>query len=98
MKLGALLGKGPSTAVKGSAFGDDRGLGAGVLVGLGVEEGKVYSPALWEDGRVGVRLGRVGEEGWKQVGRHERVGVGEKGSGFEEDRGLGGGLGVKEGL
>ena len=34
--------------------------------------------------------GRVGEEGLKQVGRHERVGVGDKGSRFGEDRGLGG--------
>ena len=34
------------------------------------------------------RLGRVGEEGWEQVRRHERVGVGGKGSGFGEDKGL----------
>ena len=35
----------------------------------------------------------VGEEGSEQVGGHERVVVGDKGSGFGEDRGLGGGLG-----
>ena len=35
----------------------------------------------------------VGEEGSEQVGGHERVEVGDKGSGFGDDRGLGGGLG-----
>ena len=36
------------------------------------------------------RLGRVGEEGWEQVGGHVRIGVGEKGSGFRDDGGPGG--------
>ena len=32
----------------------------------------------------------VGEEGSEQIGGHERVGVGDKGGGFRDDRGLGG--------
>ena len=43
------------------------------------------------------RLGRVGEEGWEQVGGHKRVGVGEEGGGFGEDRRLVGRLGVERG-
>ena len=40
----------------------------------------------------------VGEEGWEQVGGHERVGVGDEWSWFREDRGLGGGLDGDGGL
>ena len=40
----------------------------------------------------------VGEEGSEQIGGHERVVVGDKGSGFGDDRGLGGVLVLEGGL
>ena len=40
------------------------------------------------------RLDRVGEEGWEQVGGHERVGVGERGVRLGMTEGLEGWEGV----